>query len=372
MPFLQIAIKELKELLRDRRNTILSILLPILMILIIGGISAFVAKSPKHDNNIIIATDNSTIYNLLLNEDSKYDVVQLSIPDIKEGVEDKKFQLGLINENSNGKAIALANDDSKENIYFNSFIENINNTLSKSNINSKTDLQIEYVSKDYAGTVSKTVSVIISYVIMLLVMRINNSNAYYLTTKEKSSGTLELLFITPLKKHTIILGKWISNFISCYLISVIILIPIYVLLTLLFKFTIHIDLNLLYKLPIVLIELLGFCLTFSIFQLVLGFIAKTRKETQLYLVYAPWILFLPLTVVFAMDSATLSVYSNSIHWLTFIPIINFYDIIQMSMMSIINYFKIIIILSTNIITCFLMFMSLIKMFGKESILFFED
>ncbi|MBU3171908.1 ABC transporter permease subunit [Clostridium estertheticum] len=374
---LHIAFKEIKELFRDKKNLILNILFPLIMIIAIASISAIVGvTAKKHDTKVTIEANAAFIKQPLLKLSKSYMFVQKSPKDMLEDIKENRANMGIVWDKSKQKITFIESKDNEENPYNSILKDNVLKGLQIS-LNSKIQLPIieiasTTVAKNYTTLVLKAISVICSYVMILLVMRINNANAYYLTTKEKSSGTLEVLLMTPLRSLDIALGKWISNFVSCYSITIIIFLPLYLGFVLLFQTVFKLELDLLSKIPILLLILFGFAAVFSLVQLVLGFAAESAKKAQLYLVYIPLLLCLPLTVCFASDIKLLGVYKNSIYWLDFIPIINFYDFIQMSILSIFNIRKMLLITTTNILVVIAFLTILVRALKEEKILFFKN
>ncbi|KYH35269.1 ABC-2 family transporter protein [Clostridium tepidiprofundi DSM 19306] len=379
MPYFHIALKEIKELLRDKKNLVLNILFPLIIIIVIGsisGISGAVIKNKNQNEKITLAVNSVSLKNMLKGLPDSYTIVEKSKDDIVKEVKVNNFKLGVIWDDSNQNITFIENESNKDDPYIKIIKDNIVRVTRLAitpNINlANVHIDSIVVKKDYSTIVLKSIATICAYVIMLLVMRINNSNAYYLTTKEKLSGTLEILLISPVKSFQIVLGKWISNFASCYLITIAIFLPLYTGFALLFQVFLKVDINLFSKIPILALVLFGFAIVFSLFQLLLGFASKSSKQAQVFLVYVPLLLVIPLTLVFASDLRALNIYSKVIYWLDFIPIINFYDLIQMSIFSIFSLKKVLLIIMTNIFIVSIFVVSLVRIFNNERILFFKN
>ncbi len=377
MPYFHIALKEIKELLRDKKNLVLNILFPLIVIIVIGSIAGISgAIIEDEDEKVTLAVNSDSLKDMLKGLPDSYTIVEEPKDDIVEEVRVNNLKLGVIWDDSKQNITFIENEDNKNDPYIKIIKDNIIRVTQLAitpNIN-LTNIHIDsiVVARDYSTMVLKSIATICAYVIMLLVMRINNSNAYYLTTKEKLSGTLEILLISPVKSFQIVLGKWISNFVSCYFITIAIFLPLYSGFALLFQVFLKLDINLFSKIPMLALVLLGFAIVFSLFQLLLGFISQSSKQAQVFLVYVPLLLVIPLSLVFASDLRALNIYSKVIYWLDFIPIINFYDLIQMSIFSIFTLKKVLLIILTNIFMASIFVMRLVRIFNNERILFFKD
>lgn len=374
---LMISIKELKELLRDKRNIALNIILPFLVIILMAGMYGFInmPASSKTDYHIIVSANldaKPMLYNL---KNSLIIIEADSVEAIKRNILDGKSELGVYwddsykkvyffeDQNQRNKAITLAKDSIAQIIM-----------LLKANKNEVTPIVVETteITKDNTYTYINYMAIICGYIVLLLVMRLNNANAFYLSTKEKQSHTIEVLRISPVKTVQLVLGKWLTNFISCLFITLVFFLMIFFGVYLVFTLAMKIDIALLPKLPALILGYALFAAIYSLLQLVFGFTAKTTKQAQLYLIYFPWILLLPLTIKFGMDLSHVSNIISKMNWITFIPVINIYNLIQMIFLADYNIISILIILSTNCLVAIFFIYYLIKLFDREQFTYFTE
>ncbi|SFB30671.1 ABC transporter permease subunit [Clostridium frigidicarnis] len=377
MSFIHITLKEIKELTRDKKSLIFNILFPLLIIIFISITSALLGNySKKKSDKITIGINSLYIKEQLGDSNTYYEFVEKSQEDIEDDIKNEKISLGVIFDESKESVIFFQNSATKDDPYMEALKDDILSNIKiilLGNINlPSVQSIIEYRDKDYNKIIYNVIGVICSYIIILLSMRINNSNAYYLSTKEKASGTIQIVLSSPLSKMQIILGKWLSNLISCFSIAIVIFLPIYFVFTMLFKVFLKVDLDLVSKIPLLIFNILGFCTVFSLAQITFGLIAKSVKQAQVYLVYLPWVLLCPMTIIFGMDINTLNSYRSALGWFDFIPIVNFYDLIQMSIRYDFNIYKIGVILISNIIAIFVFIVILLRAFESEDMLYFTD
>lgn len=372
--FKKIAIKELKQLKRDKKNFSINILFPFFVIILVAIMGVVYGSTSDEKEKYVIVT-NSNYIQETFKDNKNYEVELMNNTDeVNEYVKKEKSSLGVFWDDSNNKITYIANVDSKNEI--NLVKDNILKTieLDDSNIEGKKNIDLEFisVSTDYKPITIKLTAAICAFLVILLSFRLNNVNSFYLTVNEKSSGNLQVLLSTPVKEIDIIIGKWIANFCSCMLLTLAILIPIYIIFTILFQYILGIDMNLIIKLPLVILEVIVFCSIISLFQLFLGFISKNTKQAQMYLAYSPLVLFVPLSVFFGIDMRNLTSYVLTNLFIDCVPILNFYDLIQMSMLEIFDIRKIILIIVSNGVFITVILRKLISLFKSEKILIFKN
>lgn len=373
----EITKKELKEILRDKRNIALNIILPFIVIILMAVMYGFVnlSVSTKQDEHLNVCA-NSDAKPILSKLKKSITIIDASSEEaIKKSILEGKSELGVYWDDTNSKVYFFQDENQKEKI-----ITLAKDCISQIIMLSKAtkkevapiDIQTNNISKDNSYTYLKFISIICAYIVFLLVMRLNNSNAFYLSTKEKQFHTIEVLRVTPVRTVRLVIEKWLTNFISCLFITLIFFFMIFLGVHLIFSFVIHANINLLPKIPVLILGFALFAAVYSLLQLVLGFTAKTSKQAQLYLIYSPWILLVPLTIKFGVDLSQVNAIMSGMNWVTFIPVINIYNLVQMIFSSNYNIVSMLIILCSNcLVTLFFVFY-LIRLFDSEKFLYFAE
>lgn len=287
--FKKIALKELKQLKRDKKNLTINIIFPFFIIILVAVMGMIFGDAGNENKKYAIVT-NSNYIKEVLDDNESYDIKFIEDTDeINEYVKNEKSSLGVFWDENINKVTCVDNVDAKNDI--NLIKENIVKTLQIDKFSNKVKIDSDNISvaTDYKPITIKLTAAICAFLVILLSFRLNNVNSFYLTVNEKSTGNLQVLLSTPIKKIDIIIGKWIANFCSCCVITLAILLPVYLIFAILSKYVLGVDTNLLYKLPLVIIEVVMFCAIVSLFQLLLG----STKQAQMYLAYSPLVLFVP-------------------------------------------------------------------------------
>ncbi|MBE6051791.1 MAG: hypothetical protein E7214_14375 [Clostridium sp.] len=370
--FKKIALKELKQLKRDKKNLTINIIFPFFIIILVAVMGMIFGDAGNENKKYAIVT-NSNYIKEVLDDNESYDIKFIEDTDeINEYVKNEKSSLGVFWDENINKVTCVDNVDAKNDI--NLIKENIVKTLQIDKFSNKVKIDSDNISvaTDYKPITIKLTAAICAFLVILLSFRLNNVNSFYLTVNEKSTGNLQVLLSTPIKKIDIIIGKWIANFCSCCVITLAILLPVYLIFAILSKYVLGVDTNLLYKLPLVIIEVVMFCAIVSLFQLLLGYVSKSTKQAQMYLAYSPLVLFVPLSILFGIDIKNLASYVLSNIFIDCVPVLNFYDLIQVSMLGIFDIGKLVLIIISNLIFIILILRKLINLFKSENILIFEN
>ena len=379
MTALLIASKELAELFRDKKNIALN------MISIFAVVISFMAVSiwayPEliniNSSRIPIAA-NADVVNSIELQNNIYIIHKLQVNEIVDEVKNGKCKLGVIWDKQRG-VITFVQKEEREQDVRNPLImlvkENIKNNIQSASSSERILPYVATVEKnvpiDYEFVILKFSAGFIAALILFFSPRINNSNAFYLSTKEKSSGTLEILLMSPAKTSNIIFGKWIANFVSCLTMTIIIYMFLLLIFLILPEILFKTHLNLLPKIPFTLMSFILFTAVLSLLQITLGFFAKSRKQMQVYFIYVPLILFIPVLISLNVDVA-LNTLKDNLTWIDFIPVTNFYEIIKMTVLAKYNVIKLVVALSTNAVLVLVCLIVLCKRFNSEKILFFSD
>lgn len=373
--FFKIALKELKQLKRDKKSFIINIIFPLLMITVIAISTAFTYSKTSSENSKFMILTNSTYIQEILSVNENYTLgINDNVDDISSQVKKNKDSIGILWNDNTRTATFITNSDEidKIKIVKDNILKSIQ--LDKLSVDEKVDISTDSikVSTNYGPIALKITAAISAFLILLLSFRLNNTTTFYLTTNEKISGVLEAMLSAPIRAIDIILGKWIANFVSCMILTLTVLLPIYSGSVILFELFLGLRINLITKLPLIICEVILFCSIISIFQIFLGFVSQSTKQAQMFLAYSPLVLFVPLSVMFGIDIKNLSEYIFQSYIIDFIPMLNFYDLIQISILGIINIKKILIIFLINILFVLVILKKLINIFKSERILYFKN
>lgn len=236
--------KELKDVFRDKKSLSMMLIIPFMIPLIIIGMSALFNMEANKD----IKTYNKIGFSYKLSEEELNIAKELNIEVIyKEENELKKdYDNGLINlyvtkladtyilNGTTGENTTFAVD--LVNNYFHKYKEYLQvKYLNENNINANKLINIINVEENIKEKDSYFQNYIFTYGFLFIIMSITVSSTYPATDAtagEKERGTLETLITFPIKSKDIILGKFLSVFISNFITGLLSLVFYYVSLIL--------------------------------------------------------------------------------------------------------------------------------------------
>lgn len=218
--------KELLELVRDRKNLLLTVLLPVLlmpllmfgMVLVMGKTVADQQAQVRQYHVIGELPEN---IKQALDEISRFEKTPFS-PDFKEKIKNKKLDFAIevkadeqfiLYVNQSEFASAIDQDIRKIFTKFND--EHLNDTLKSFNVidvekaKNHFNLDIENMATDEQFS-AKLVGGIIPFIIMMMVMVSALATSSDLAAGEKERGTIETLMASPMSKFYIVFGKWLA------------------------------------------------------------------------------------------------------------------------------------------------------------------
>lgn len=373
--------KEIKELFRDKKSLAMMLVVPIMIPLLVIGISALFDMQVNKD----VSEYNKIGFNYELGDIEKNIAKELGIEAIVKSDDELKsdYKNGAINlfviKNENTYILNCNEDDENA-----SFAMNLVNTLYSSY---KEILQRDYLVNKKINpdevinliTVNENIitkenenyfsSYITTYGFMFIIMAITVSATYPATDStagEKERGTLETLLTFPIKAKDIILGKYLSVTLSSFitgLISLILLIISLVAAGNMFDIYKDVDMLLSFE-SIIYSVLVVIAYSFLVSGLCIAISSKcsTFREAQSALTPITFISFFPGMIAFMTDVA-------SSPMLSLVPFLNFtllFDDISVGNVDIVN------LLLCLISTCVIIFVVLsiiIKQYKTESVLF---
>ncbi len=218
--------KELTETLRDKKSLSMMFIIPLLIPIIIIGMSALFDYEANRDvkeyNKIGFAYELSDT-EIKLAKDYEIDYQVGSKKELKKLFDDDKLDLYLTKKDS---IYTIHGDSSNDTSYASSLVENYLNAykatlqedyLNSNNIPADDVLNIISVDYDIKSKDDFVTSYMLSYAFMFLIMAITVSATYPATDAtagEKERGTLETLLTFPVDNKDIMMGKYLSISIS--------------------------------------------------------------------------------------------------------------------------------------------------------------
>ena len=218
--------KELRETLRDKKSLSMMFIIPLLIPIIVIGMSALFDYEANRDvkeyNKIGFAYELSDT-EIKLAKDYEIDYQVGSKKDLQKLFDDDKLDLYLTKKDS---IYTIHGDSSNDTSYASSLVENYLNAykatlqedyLNSNNIPADDVLNIISVDYDIKSKDDFVTSYMLSYAFMFLIMAITVSATYPATDAtagEKERGTLETLLTFPVDNKDIMMGKYLSISIS--------------------------------------------------------------------------------------------------------------------------------------------------------------
>lgn len=371
--------KELKEVFRDKKSLAMMIIVPVLIPLIVLGMSAIFEGQMNTDlmqyNQIGFAYEPSATEKTLI-ETLGIDAQYGTLSEIEEKFKDKEIYLYLTkNENEytmhydpssdGGSATAQVAD-----MFLNQYKVALQEERLVSDGYEASDiLDIITISSASEQQENFFATYIVGYAFLFIIMAITISATYPATDTtagEKERGTLETLLTFPIRSQDIIIGKLLSVTISSIITGILSLI-----LTLAsFALANHIftiyetDPIVLSGLSIVatMIVIIMYSLFISGLCIAVSSMSKTFKEAQSALTPLTFISFFPGMIAFMVGIKTTPV-------LFLVPFLNFFLILNDIASGIIQLGPILLVISSTILYTALVIWYIIKQYKSEKVLF---
>ncbi len=370
--------KELRELFRDKKSLSMMLITPILIPLIIFGMSAlfdaqmnkpvedynrigFNYKMSDAEKEIAKNMDIQAIYGDTEDLREKYDKAEIDLYVTKKG---NIYTINGEENETTSMASALVNS------YFTVYKESLQkNYLADKNMDSDALLNIITVKENISMEETFFGNYITNYAFLFIIMAIAISAMYPATDTtagEKERGTLETLLTFPMKGRDIIVGKYLSVTFS----SIVTGIFSFILTVISLKisnnmFEIYNDTNLMlspaeFAFAAVVITTYSFLI--SGLNIAVASKCKTFKEAQSALTPVMFISFFPGMIAFLINLKT-----NAL--LSLVPFLNFTLIFTDITKGSINYTNILLMLISTITIICIVLGIIIRQYKSEKILF---
>lgn len=371
--------KELREVFRDKKSLAMMFIIPIMIPLIILGMSALFESQMNNDNtsyNKIGLTyePNNIEKNILNNLD-----IEITIDtsdNLKESLNNDEIYLYITKENN--VYTMNYNLSSESGSYASnlatSYLESYKailqeETLKENNLDASSILNIIEIKEEDIASENFFADYIVTYAFLFIIMAITVSATYPATDAtagEKERGTLETLLTFPIKSRDIILGKLLSVSISSIITGLFSLI----LALISFKvannmFTIYEVMPLTLSLKSIIISLLIiilYSLFISSLCIAIASLSKTFKEAQSALTPLTFLSMFPGLIAFMTNVSSTNVF-------VLIPFLNFSLVLNDICVGTFNYLQIFILFASTIIYMILIIGYIIKEYKSETVLF---
>ena len=371
--------KELREVFRDKKSLSMMLIIPIMIPLIILGMSAVfegqLSKDTSAYNKIGFAYELSNS-ELELTKSMNIDYIIDTEDKLKELFNNDEIYLYVtktdnkytLNYNSNTESGSYAS------IFMDSYFNNYKNILQQdlllnSGLNPENILDVITVDSNNIGTTNFYSSYIVSYAFLFIIMAITVSATYPATDTtagEKERGTLETLLTFPIKSRDIIVGKLLSVTLSSIITGVLSLILALIAFNIANDtFTIYESARITLSAPSIIMSIfviIVFSLFISGLCIAIASMCKSFKEAQSALTPLTFIALFPGMIAFmvGVKSSTL---------LSIVPFLNFSLVFNDISVGIINYLEIFLMFISTIIYIVIVIWFIVKSYKSEKILF---
>ena len=371
--------KELREVFRDKKSLSMMLIFPIMIPLIILGMSAVfegqLSKDTSAYNKIGFAYELSNS-ELELTKSMNIDYVIDTEDNLKELFNDDEIYLYVtktdnkytLNYNSNTESGSYAS------ILMDSYFNNYKNILQQdllldSGINPENILNVITVDSNNIGTTNFYSSYIVSYAFLFIIMAITVSATYPATDTtagEKERGTLETLLTFPIKSRDIIVGKLLSVTLSSIITGVLSIILALIAFNIANDtFTIYESAKITLSAPSIIMSIfviIVFSLFISGLCIAIASMCKSFKEAQSALTPLTFIALFPGMIAFMVGV-------KSSILLSIVPFLNFSLVFNDISVGIINYLEIFLMFISTIIYIVIVIWFIVKSYKSEKILF---
>ena len=372
--------KELREVFRDKKSLAMMLIIPVLIPLIIIGMSALFESETSTDVN----TYNKIGFNYELSDIELEILDSLEIDysindteDLEEEFNKQEINSYITKENnhyvinydsanieSSGSAsLAESFLETYKSVLEENYLSNNNVDISEFNnlltYEEKTQEQQNYFA-----------NYIVNYAFLFILMAITVSATYPATDAtagEKERGTLETLLTFPIKSKDIIIGKLLSVTLSSIITGVLgLILSVLAILYVGNTYDIYSGTELL-NAPIIiyaLIIIIAYSIMISGLCIAIASMSKSFKEAQSALTPLTFIAFFPGMIVFMIDIS-----NNAI--LSLIPFINFSMIFTDVTNNNLNILYLILMFISTIVIITIVITYIIRQYKSEKILFNE-
>ena len=370
--------KELKELFRDKKSLSMMLIIPIMIPLLVLGLSALFesqTNKPLEEYNTIGFNYELSDIEKDIAKDLNINVVYDDDNNLKEKYEQNSIDLYVIKDENR---YIINGDDNETTSYASSLMETYfslykeklqTEYLEENNIDVDSVIDIITVEKNITEVENFYANYITTYAFLFIIMAITVSATYPATDAtagEKERGTLETLLTFPIKSKDIIIGKFLSVSLSSIITGIVSLILMIVSLIIANgMFDIYKDVDLMLSTSSLIFSVIVvIACSFLISGLCIAIASKSKsfKEAQSALTPLTFIAFFPGMIAFMIDVSSSPV-------LSMVPFLNYtllFEDITAGTASFINVF--LMFLSTIVIIGVILAI-IIKQYKSEKVLF---
>lgn len=370
--------KELREMFRDTKSLAMMLIIPIMIPLLIFGMSALF----ESQINMPVTSYNKIGFSYELSDEEKdlaslmnIDVIEMSEDELINAYRDGLVDLYVTKEDNkyilNGEANETSSyASSLVETYFTAYKEALQaDYLENNNVDSSEVLNIITIEKNLTEKDNFYASYITTYAFLFIIMAITISATYPstdTTAGEKERGTLETLLTFPIKSQEIIIGKYLSVSLSSIITGIISLILMIVSLALVNDiFEIYKDVDLMLPTSGIifsLVAIISYSLLISGLCIAIASKCKTFKEAQSALTPLTFISFFPSMIAFMID-----IESSAL--LSLIPFLNFTLLFEDILAGSVNILHLSLMVISSIIVIVIVLTVIIKQYKSEKVLF---
>lgn len=370
--------KELREMFRDKKSLSMMLLIPIMIPLMVLGMSAFFESQinkPVTEYNTIGFNYEMSDMEKELAKNSDINIVFGNTDELQEKYDKEEIDLYVTKK---GNTYTINGEDNETtsmasslvNTYFTLYKESLQREyLADKNIYGDDVMNIISVKENITTEENFFGNYITNYAFLFIIMAIAISATYPATDAtagEKERGTLETLLTFPIKGRDIIVGKYLSVTLSSMITGILSLIlTVISLLAAGNMFDIYKDSDLMLS-PMGLIfagiVIVTYSFLISGLNIAIASKCKTFKEAQSALTPVMFISFFPGMIAFLINLKTSAL-------LSLIPFLNFSLIFTDITNGEINYFNILLMLLSTIVIIIAVLGVIIKQYKSEKILF---
>ena len=368
--------KELREMFRDKKSLAMMLLLPIMIPLLVLGMSALFNAQSTLDESYKIG------FNYELTEIEKSMAKEFCIEPISKKEDNLKKDYSL-----NQIDLYVIKEDKTYTIYGN---DNEKTALTMPLVQSFLDTYKKYLQNEYFTTnninpeeVFNIITIntkineeenffanyIVTYAFLFIIMAITVSSTYPATDAtagEKERGTLETLLTFPIKSKDIIIGKFLSVSISSIITGMLSLILTIISLFIANNvFEIYKDVNLMLSPVAILfstIVIISYSFLISGLSIAIASKAKTFKEAQSALTPLSFISFFPSFVAFMVE-----IKSSAL--LSLVPFLNFTLLFTDITKGNVNIVNILLMIASTVVFIAIVLYIIIEQYKSEKVLF---
>ncbi|MBO5096384.1 MAG: ABC transporter permease [Bacilli bacterium] len=370
--------KELLELFRDKKSLSMMLVIPIMIPLIVIGMSALFdseQNKPVEDYNKIGFNYELTEVEKQLAKELKIEVVSKSNDELIKDYENGNIDLYVTRENNiytlnSDDSITASYASSLVHTYFETYKEYLQrNYLESNSINSNDILNIITVKDNVTVEENFAANYMVNYAFLFILMAVTISATYPATDTtagERERGTLETLFTFPIKSRDIIVGKFLSVSISSMITGLLSLVLAIISLAVAQDmFDIYKDVELMLsstEIIYAVVVIVAYSFMISGLCIAIAGKAKTFKEAQSALSPLTFISMFPGMIAFITEM-------KSSYLLSIVPFMNFSLLFNDITNGNIDIISIILMMISTIIIIVVVLTIIMKQYKSEKVLF---